>query len=66
MVKKGEIQYMYNDEEEDIKGNAEVIKSFVKDASKTNDIKKIKDLLKLIDSVADAIIEDIDRMAEGE
>jgi hypothetical protein len=57
---------MYSDDEEDIKGNAEVIKSFIKDASKTNDIKKIRDLLKLIDSVADAIIEDIDRMAEGE
>ena len=66
MVKKDETQYMYSDEEEDIKGNAEVIKSFVKDASKTNDINKIKDLLKLIDSVADAIIEDVDRMAEGE
>jgi len=64
MAKKSETRYMYSDEEEGIRGTADSIKEVIKDAMKTNDIKKLKHYLSTIDSMVDAIIEDVDRMAE--
>jgi len=55
---------VYSDEEEDIRGIAEAIKDVVISAMKTDDIKKIKNYLKTINSMANAIIEDVDRMAK--
>jgi len=55
---------VYSDEEEDIRGTAEAIKEVIKNAMKTNDIKRIKHHLSTINSMTDAIIEDVDRMAK--
>ena len=65
MAKKSETRYVYSDEEEDIGGTADSIKEVIKDAMKTNDVKKLKHYLSTIDSMVDAIIEDVDRMAEA-
>jgi len=64
MAKKSETRYVYSDEEEDIRGTADSIKEVIKDAMKTNDVKKLKHYLSTIDSMVDAINEDVDRMAE--
>jgi len=55
---------VYSDEEEDIRGTAEAIKDVIISAMKSDDIKKIKNYLKTINSMVNAIIEDVDRMAK--
>jgi len=55
---------VYSDEEEDIRGTAEAIKDVIISAMKTDDIKKIKNYLNTINSMINAIIEDVDRMAK--
>ena len=64
MAKKSETRYVYSDEEESIRANAEVIKGLVKRSLKSSDLKEISDCLKEIGVYADGIIEDVDRMAE--
>ena len=55
---------VYSDEEKDIRGTAEAIKDVIISAMKTDDIKKIKNYLDTINSMVNAIIEDVDRMAK--
>jgi len=55
---------VYSDEEEDIRGIAEAIKDVIISAMKSDDIKKIKNYLNTINSMVNAIIEDVDRMAK--
>ena len=64
MAKKGETQYMYSDEEEDIIGNAESIKKIIKLIRKSSNLGEIKNYVEAIDVHADNIIRDVNIMAE--
>jgi len=57
-------KYVYSDEEEEIRGNAESIKEIIKLMHKTSNITELKIYAEIIDMHTDNIISEIDRMAE--
>jgi len=57
-------KYLYSDEEEAVRGNAESIKEIIELIRKNSNITELKIYAEAIDMHIDNIISEIDRMAE--
>lgn len=64
MNKTNEKEYLYSDEEEAIRGNADAIKEIIKLIRKSKNLKDIKNYVEAIDLHIDNIISEIDMLAE--
>jgi len=64
MDKTNEKEYLYSDEEEEIRGNADAIKEIIKLIRKSKNLKDIKNYVETIDLHTDNIISEIDMLAE--